>query len=294
MMGRTKVSNIRTPDMLFLEQLFEFDSGYVLNFFNREYARFFAEEVNVDIDDSIWSRNGGSKGKRLRTFLQSADKPNVVRALKALWDYRKEMRERFGHEETVKNAEGRLLALINELEAGSRRDPQGPTAKPAYDRHKFCNLADELLKLSNLSNPQARGLAFGRFLRDLFNAFGLEARDAFRLWGEQIDGSFVLSNEIYLLEAKWQGTRSGYAELHAFHGKLEQKAAWTRGLFISQSGFTEEGLDAFGRGKRVICMDGLDLHDALSRELPLDEVLRRKVRRAAETGGAFARVRELF
>lgn len=50
---------------------------------------------------------------------------------------------------------------------------------------------------------------------------------------------------------------------------------------------------AFRRGKRVICMDGLDLYDTLDREIPLDHVLERKVRRAAETGAPFVEVREL-
>ena len=78
----------------------------------------------------------------------------------------------------------------------------------------------------------------------------------------------MLGNETYLLEAKWQGAQCGNGDLHAFHGKVEQKAAWARGLFISYSGFTEEGLDAFGRGKRVICMDGWDLSEALSEHAP--------------------------
>ncbi len=63
---------------------------------------------------------------------------------------------------------------------------------------------------------------------------------------------------------------------------------------ISYSGFSDDGLNAFGRGKRVICMDGLDIYEMLSRELPLQHVLERKVRRAAETGSAFIRLRELF
>lgn len=51
---------------------------------------------------------------------------------------------------------------------------------------------------------------------------------------------------------------------------MEQKAAWTRGLFIIHSSFTKDGLHAFGRGKRAVCMDGLDLHEALERRLPLN------------------------
>jgi hypothetical protein len=41
-------------------------------------------------------------------------------------------------------------------------------------------------------------------------------------------------------------------------------------------------------------MDGLDIYETLSRELPLNHVLERKVRRAAETGSPFVRVRDLF
>ena len=164
---------------------------------------------------------------------------------------------------------------------------------PAFDRPKLANLKAELISLSDLT-PQARGYAFEKFLKQLFDAYGLAAHDPFRLRGEQIDGSFQFANEVYLVEAKWQDQPIGVAELHTFHGKIEQKAAWTRGLFVSNSGFTDDGMVAFGRGKRVICMDGYDLYETLDREIPLNHVLERKVRRAAETGSPFIRVRDLF
>ena len=65
-------------------------------------------------------------------------------------------------------------------------------------------------------------------LKALFDASGLGARAAFRLIGEQIDGSFQLSGETYLLEAKWTDLRMGAADLRSFNAKLEDKAAWTR------------------------------------------------------------------
>jgi hypothetical protein len=154
-------------------------------------------------------------------------------------------------------------------------------------------LRDKLLQVSRLE-PQTRGYAYERFLKDLFDANGLTGRASFRLVGEQIDGSFVLAGETYLLEAKWKGLPVGAADLHAFNGKVEDKAAWSRGLFVSDSGFTDEGLAAFGRGKRVVCMDGLDLHDMLDRGLPFSDVMAMKVRRAAESGSPFARVRDLY
>jgi hypothetical protein len=41
-------------------------------------------------------------------------------------------------------------------------------------------------------------------------------------------------------------------------------------------------------------MDGHDIYEALDREIPLNHVLGEKVRRAAETGAVFCRVRDLF
>lgn len=286
--------NIRSIDMMFLDDLFEMGSGYVLNFSNPTFTRFFADELNVDIDDPVYADNGTSKGRRLRCFLQKVDLPTVVRTLRALWEYREAVRQRAGLAESIESAQRRLLSLLHRLEGKpDAAKPAGQAPMPAFDRPKLLALQNTLISFAQLES-HARGYAFETLLRDLFNVYGLEAREPFRLKGEQIDGSFVLQGETYLVEAKWQNDKIGVADLHTFHGKLEQKAAWTRGLFVSNSGFTDEGLEAFGRGKRVICMDGLDLFDTLSRELPLNHVLDRKVRRAAETGLPFARVRDLF
>ena len=155
-------------------------------------------------------------------------------------------------------------------------------------------LTAQLLKLNDL-DPQQRGLRFEGFLTDLFAAFSLAPRGSFRLTGEQIDGSFRLDTETYLLEAKWQGPKIGFSDLMAFSGKVAGKATWARGLFISVSGFSEEGLEAFSRGRQVnlICVNGLDLYEVLSRQAPLVEMIQEKARRAVETNCAYAPLRDL-
>jgi hypothetical protein len=266
----------------------------VLDFSDRTFAEFFASELKVNIDDPKYSMNGGSKGKRLRYFLQTCDDGIAVRTLSALWEHRCEYLARSGVKDPVVDAEPRFNGLIKRLSGGGTPTRPAPsTATPIADHKKILAIKTELLKVSSLST-QARGFAFEGFLKDVFDAFGLAAQEPFRLRGEQIDGSFQFGSETYLLEAKWHAQPIGVADLHVFHGKIEQKAAWTRGLFVSNSGFSEDGLAAFGRGKRVICMDGLDLFDMLDREIPLNKVLERKVRRAAETGMPFLRVRDLF
>lgn len=154
-------------------------------------------------------------------------------------------------------------------------------------------LKKELLRLSELA-PHSRGRAFEVFLSKLFHAFNLKPRSAFSLVGEQIDGSFELNNDLYLLEAKWEAQKIGQAELLTFAGKVQSKAEWARGVFISNSGFTEVGLSAFGSGRRtnIICVDGLDLYQIVE-SLSLVKVLEAKIRLAAETNQAYVPVREL-
>ena len=144
--------------------------------------------------------------------------------------------------------------------------------------------------------PNPRGFAFERFLDETFAVFDLAPRKSFRLIGEQIDGSFHLAGETYLVEAKWQDPQIGNRELQAFAGSVRTKAIWSRGLYISYSGFSEDGLTAFGRGDatRIICLDGLELWQIIQNTLDLAEVLSLKTRRAAETGRAYVPVRDLF
>ena len=86
--------------MMLLDDLFEMGGGYVLNFSNRTFAEFFAEELNVDIDDPKYEINGTSKGRRLKCFLQTADKSTITKALGALWEYREAIRLRARRVET--------------------------------------------------------------------------------------------------------------------------------------------------------------------------------------------------
>ena len=175
-------------------------------------------------------------------------------------------------------------------QGGTKKDPPQATG---LTEDQAAELAAEHLELSRLQ-PQPRGYGFERFLTKLFDAHGLAPRGAFRLTGEQIDGSFVLDNETYLLEAKWQNPPVDVGDLLTFSGKVARKALWSRGLFVSDSGFSPDGLEAFrGQPTQIVCMDGLDLHEIVTNCAPLGEIIKIKVRRAAETGRAHVPFREL-
>jgi len=292
------MGHLRTIDKLLLEDVFEMHTGYVLDFSDRRFAQFFAGELKIDIDAPKYLGNGTSKAKRLRCFMDLAEKPLLARAIEALWEYREGVRQNAGKTDTVQNAEARVTALIRALK-GEPIKQQEPGAKAASASVVLVTQAQrellkaDLIRVSQL-DPHPRGYAFETFLKSIFNVHGLEAREAFRIVGEQIDGSFQLGHETYLLEAKWQNLPTGSADLYSFDGKVQNKTKFARGLFISNSGFTPDGLESFGKGKSIICMNGLDIHDLLERGLSLADVLVKKLRRAVETGQPFVPVRDLF
>lgn len=169
------------------------------------------------------------------------------------------------------------------------------TAKTESLKNTLPLLLNDLLNLQNLA-PQQRGYAFEKFLTTLFNTFGMQARSPFRLVGEQIDGSIEFEGNTYLIEAKWQNALVGNTELLALHSRVGGKATWSRGIFISYSGFSQEGLEAFSRGRptNLIAVTGQDLYFILEGGMPLDKMIHLKTRLAAEEGRAYAPVQELL
>jgi hypothetical protein len=288
------MSSIRSIDLRFVDELVEFvrGTGYVLDFSDTSFANFFAAELDIDIDDDAYRANGNSKGKRLKCLLQKVDDPTAARVLRALWGHRVEIIARMSAPDPVENAEGRFLSLIARL-SGRPDAMQESPAKAATDWRLLASLKEELVAIHALA-PQQRGYAFEAFLTKAFSSAGMQPRQPFRNTGEQIDGSFVLDQEVYLLEAKWQATPTPASDLRDFHGKLDVKASWARGLFVSYNGFSADGLTSFGSGKRLVCMEGRDLYDALEAQIPIPEVIRRKIRAAAESGRIAVPVSELF
>jgi Restriction endonuclease len=291
--GRLVSTPLRAMDIRLINELFEMGSGYVLDFSDLTFVAFFEAELGVDIDHPHYRVEGTSKAKRVRFFLKVSDPQTRVRVLRALWEYREALRRRRQQEDKIPNAEKQFNELLARVAGHASQATTQPVSPPRMARAPIAALRSALLQISDLEAHQ-RGYAYERFLKNLFDANGLAGRASFRLIGEQIDGSFELAGETYLLEAKWQASQVGAADLRSFNAKVEDKAAWSRGLFVSNSGFSEDGLAAFGRGKRVVCMDGLDLYDMLEKGLAFSDVMARKVRHAAESGQPFVRVRNLF
>jgi hypothetical protein len=276
-----------------LERALGMEGGWVLDFSNRTFGDFFRDTVTVDINGAMYHAYTGSKAHRMRAFWEKATDAQVVCMFEALLD----AWELYSKDKKPAPPDSRQIIekVIGRLDPKkaipkAREKPLPEASMPAERAADFLKKLLEITKLE----PHPRGYAFEKFLNELFAANHLAPRSPFRLTGEQIDGSFVLHNETYLLEAKWTGGQTAAADLRNFQGKVEGKATWSRGLFVSMSGFSSDGLESFGRGKSIICMDCADLVLLLQRNLNIAEILAAKVRRMAEEGSVFVPVRELL
>ncbi|WP_133010289.1 restriction endonuclease [Marinomonas flavescens] len=287
---------LKRLDFDLLDYIFEMRGGYVLDFSNQTYSEFFNDELGINIDDDRFCDIGTSKGKRLRSYLKKSKAEDVLRVLTSLWEYRETKRKRAsideGKPELVSEFSDLLVRLGGKVPANNSKSSFVPHDEK-MNESTAKELLDSLMELA-AKDPHPRGFAFESFLKKLFDVSDMSGRTSFRLLGEQIDGSFEFDGDTYLLEAKWTNLPVNAADLRSFNAKVQDKAAWSRGLFVSNSGFTEEGLHAFGRGNSLVCMDGLDLSEMLMRKIGFKSVLSKKVRRAAETGKPFVRLRDLI
>lgn len=209
---------LKMQDLRLFNLVFESDPGWILDFSNRTLSAFFDEELNIDIDDESYQKEGTSKAKRVRCLLKQVDRETALRVLGALWQYKMESMP--GQAEKSRND---FLALISRVENADTDTAKGARPVQVWSGVDWPSLIAEMNHMKTLA-PHPRGFRFETWLAELFSTFNLAPRASFRNTGEQIDGSFQLNDEFYLMEAKWHQTRTPAADLHVFEGKLSTKA----------------------------------------------------------------------
>jgi len=179
-----------------------------------------------------------------------------------------------------------------EEELLEKEKAKGRITEARTEARELRHMAEKLAELKGryedlvvMENAQERGRLLEALLRDLFVLFDLDPKAAFKLRGEQIDGSFSLDGTHFLLEAKWTKDPSERKELDAFKSKIEDKIENTLGLFVSINGFGETAVERHsGQGAQMLLMTGADLYLVLDARIDLVELLERKHRHASRTG----------
>ncbi len=266
----------------YFERLFDMETGYVLDFTNYTYQRFGADTINIDVYKKYHNL---SKAKILRAIMDDCDNVTVGKLLLGLMQYM-QARELVTDEkkEIFQKCTEIGYRLIGKKVSAKTVDTVPESQKIEFDFKKYLNELKDLADYHD--NPQARGYQFERYLNRLFKDCALEPRESFRIKGEQIDGSFVLRNDIYLLEAKWTNKPTEKSDLVVFNEKVSSKSGFTRGLFISFAGYSSDAVETFcnGREVKIVLMTVQELAVALTREMDISTVIWNKVRALAEEG----------
>ncbi len=157
-------------------------------------------------------------------------------------------------------------------------------SKRSHRSQELEELKREFLSLREMADRQRAGLQLEKVLNRLFELHSLEPREPFRVSGEQIDGSFELDHEVYLVEAKWRHEPIPALDLYGFRDKVVGKSHITRGVFVSVNGYSPEAPEALLRGKQpnFFLVDGYDLMMLLEGAMDLTTFLRKRVRLFAE------------
>ncbi len=278
------MSNLTNVEKRKFEQLLGMETGYVLDFTNRTFAEFVSDSTGRDIYDSRYDYASGSKANRLRAFWQKEDNAVVGKLMGEMLDYRD------GNgplDEVCRLIVARLLNNVSPISpALANSQSKQPSAEDHRRSQTLRQLKEELLQLAVDSDRARAGLALEKLLNRLFEAFELKPRQPFHIAGEQIDGSFQMEGQVYLLESKWERHPLPEADLLVFRGKIEGKSTFTRGVFIALNDISTCARDAITRGKApsFFVMNGHDLLMVLSEKISLVDFLQKRVRLLAEEG----------
>lgn len=269
-----------------------------------------------------WQQTAGeSKKPRIRGLVRVAVQRKLLptfleKVVAAALGYRRAKKNPLTHSEVAHLTElaeglGQAVPALRErrfLSSLAGAPPQAPVASPPASQVQPHNDAAvraragriDALKVRFLAlhaevDRQAAGQAFNGLLTDLFATFSLEPSQPFRVVGEEIDGALYFHNETYLIEAKWTAAKTSAQALYAFNEKIRRKSDFTRGIFVSINGYTNEALDAYrtGAASRAVLLDGAHLMRVLDGAIGLPELLARVTRELAQRGVVYLPVSEL-
>src|SRR5260370_3836809 len=260
------------------EQFLGMSSGYVLDFSNRTFAEFVLDSTGRDIFDARYNYASGSKANRLRAFWQKEDNALVGKLMNDLLDC---VESEGAIKDTCRLIVNRLLGS-----AANSTVQKEQSSEHLIRSKELTQLRESFYQLAVESDRNKAGLALEQLLNRLFSIFQLQPRLPFRVVGEQIDGSFELYGEIYLLESKWEKHPLPEADLLVFRGKIEGKSAFTRGVFLALNDISLPARDAITRGKSPLffVVNGHDLMMILSEAISLTDFLTKRFPLLAEAG----------
>lgn len=199
-----------------IEKVFGMGGGYVLNFTNREFEEFMKDVVSYNIYQKY---PGLSKAKMLRRFIEEESDTYVGKMIILLVNY---MRENL-LDKNISQEDINKLYELGKIKLGkvstSHKTQKSDDKAYIID---FEYLKKALLNIDKKQTQQQKGYAFESYLKELFDAFGMDAKPSYRTTNDQIDGSFLLMVILFLLKLNIELKKLPKMIYYCFQIKLRQ------------------------------------------------------------------------
>lgn len=118
---------------------------------------------------------------------------------------------------------------------------------------KFIDKFEKIKKYT----ARRRGLRFERLLYEIFEHDNILLEKSYKNkeGSQQIDGAIEIKNRIFLVEAKWEKSKTlAASKLYSFLGKINSKIEGTLGVFISYNELGKNFIDSTRAGIKQNCI----------------------------------------
>src|SRR5688500_16854341 len=140
-------------------------------------------------------------------------------------------------------------------------------------------------------NPQKRGPEFERLLQRLFRLSGYDAeRNPSIARPRQTDLLARYGDDLFLLEAKWEGDPTNISDVDGLHSRLMRAPRGTIGCCFSMTSFTRTAIErakqlrSAEHGHELLLFDQVEVSALMNGWLSLHQAVRAKLRALREAG----------
>lgn len=144
------MSDLSSIERRKLERLLGMGSGYVLNFSDRSFSKFFEEHIGIDIDHARYRVRGTSKANRLRAFWAAEPNHVVARVISAMIELGVEDRT-LSDDEVLRDDARRIIVRLSQRSPVAEIEALSATMK----EKDFEAAANQIREAIDKNQPEA-------------------------------------------------------------------------------------------------------------------------------------------
>lgn len=150
------MADLNYKEKMQIEKLFDMSTGYVMDFSNREFQEFILDIINIDIYNSKYDYESGSKANRLRAFLKKESNHTVATLLDSFLDYwlTKNQLGEYGFEFSKEDLHNECMKIVERLKQDVIVDEIDAIKEETNDRD-FSLLAKSIKESIDKNEPEA-------------------------------------------------------------------------------------------------------------------------------------------